>query len=62
MRTNKNTNSQTTVPKGYRLRPSTHRLIKQSQLTLDATQDKVITMAIKLFRKTMIISKTKINK
>ena len=55
--------SQAKISKGYRLKPSTHRLIKQVQRSLNITQDKIITMAIKLFRKeTGNKVKTRINK
>ncbi len=47
MRTGKITNS--TVSKGYRLKPSTHNMIKKIQLHLNGTQDKVIRAAIKLY-------------
>jgi len=52
----KNNKNFTTVSKGYRLRPSIHRLIKQVQRSLNATQDKIIGTAIKLFRKETGIS------
>jgi hypothetical protein len=56
-------NKKNTISKGYRLRPSTHRLIKQVQRTLHATQDKIISMAVKLFRKeTEKSGKTKFTK
>lgn len=48
MKTGK-TNIQT-VPKGYRLKPSTHELIKRIQLRLHSTQDNVISSALKLYR------------
>jgi len=47
MRTGKITNS--TVSKGYRLKPSTHIMIKKIQMNLNSTQDKVIRAAIKLY-------------
>lgn len=39
---------QVTVSKGYRLKPATHRLIKRLQHSLNATQEKVISSAVKL--------------
>ncbi len=38
-----------TTPKGYRLRPSTHRQIKNMQKELKLSQEKIIRSAIKLF-------------
>ena len=37
------------VSKGYRLKPSTHEMIKKIQLRLDSTQDNVISTALKLY-------------
>jgi len=51
MKTNKISAAQKKISKGYRLKPSTHRLIKKLQRSLNTTQDKIISMAIKLFRK-----------
>jgi len=52
-----------TISKGYRLRPSTHKLIKQVQLSLNATQDKILSMALVLLRKERkLTGKSKINK
>ena len=63
MKKTKNIKSRETVSKGYRLRPSTHKLIKQVQRSLNATQDKIITMAIRLFRRETVKSfKSKFNK
>ena len=63
MRHNKNITSKATISKGYRLRPSTHKLIKRIQRSLNATQDRIISLAIKLFQKEAGIStKSKINK
>ena len=47
MRTGKITNS--TVSKGYRLKPSTHIMIKKIQMNLNSTQDKVIRAAMKVY-------------
>lgn len=38
-----------TIPRGYRLKASTHRLIKKVQEELNLSQDKVILRAIKLY-------------
>lgn len=63
MKNNKNTETHTTVSKGYRLKPSTHKLIKQVQQTLNFTQEKIIRKAIKLFaRETGISGKAKVTK
>jgi hypothetical protein len=63
MKTNKKNNLKTTVSKGYRLKPSTHKLIKQVQRSLNATQDRILSTAIKLFRKeSEITGKQKVNK
>jgi hypothetical protein len=37
------------VSKGYRLKPSTHNMIKKIQHQLNGTQDKVISSAMKLY-------------
>jgi hypothetical protein len=37
------------VPKGYRLKPSTHRLIGKIQEMMQADQDKVISSACRKF-------------
>ena len=42
-------NSFITVSKGYRLKPSTHSMIKKIQVNLNSTQDKVIRAAIKMY-------------
>jgi retron-type reverse transcriptase len=47
MRTGKITNL--TVSKGYRLKPSTHNMIKKIQMHLNGTQDKVIRAAMKMY-------------
>ena len=47
MRPGKNTAA--TISKGYRLKPSTHNMIKKIQLHLNGTQDKVIRAAMKLY-------------
>jgi hypothetical protein len=38
-----------TIPRGYRLKESTHKLIKKVQEELNSSQDKVIARAMKLF-------------
>jgi retron-type reverse transcriptase len=48
MKPGKNYNS--TVSKGYRLKPSTHNMIKKVQVQMSGTQDKVIRSAMKLYR------------
>ena len=45
----KNTKNIQTVSKGYRLKPSTHNLIKKIQSHLSSTQDRVISSAMKLY-------------
>jgi hypothetical protein len=52
MKTNNNKNKiqQVKISKGYRLKPSTHRLIKKLQHSLNTTQDKIISIAIKLLQ------------
>lgn len=47
MKIHKNTGS--TVSKGYRLKPSTHNMIKKTQILVSGTQDKVIRAAMKLY-------------
>jgi hypothetical protein len=42
-------NSVTTISKGYRLKPSTHNMIKKIQAVSNSTQDKVIRAAMKLY-------------
>jgi len=42
-------NITTTVSKGYRLRPSTHNMIKKIQNLSNSTQDKVIRAAMKMY-------------
>lgn len=41
--------NRTTVSKGYRLKPSTHRVVKKIQIQLNSTQDKVISSALRLY-------------
>ncbi|HJY63060.1 MAG TPA: hypothetical protein VJ455_02810 [Ignavibacteria bacterium] len=54
---------QTKISKGYRLKPSTHKLIKQVQSSLNITQDRIISTAVKLFRKEKgMQGKPKVNK
>lgn len=38
-----------TISKGYRLKPSTHNMIKKVQVISNSTQDKVIRNAMKLY-------------
>ena len=38
-----------TVAKGYRLKPETHKMIKQIQKKLKGSQDKIISDALKGF-------------
>lgn len=38
-----------TIPRGYRLKASTHVLIKKVQAELNFSQDKVISRAVKLY-------------
>ncbi len=38
-----------TIARGYRLKASTHKLIKKVQMELNSSQDEVITKAIKLY-------------
>jgi hypothetical protein len=40
-----------TIARGYRLKPSTHRLIKKIQTELNLSQDKIISKAVKVFYK-----------
>ena len=40
-----------TVPKGYRLKPATHRLIEKVQYELKCSKDKIISEAVKLYHK-----------
>jgi hypothetical protein len=42
-------NNVITVSKGYRLKPSTHNMIKKIQAVSNSTQDKVIRAAMKLY-------------
>jgi type IV secretory pathway VirB6-like protein len=42
-----------TIPRGYRLKASTHKLIKKIQEELNSSQDKVIARAMKLFYETI---------
>ncbi|HEY3250880.1 MAG TPA: hypothetical protein VGK25_07150 [Ignavibacteria bacterium] len=41
----------TKISKGYRLKPSTHKLIKKLQQLLNTSQDAVISSSVKLFHK-----------
>jgi hypothetical protein len=38
-----------TIPRGYRLKASTHTLIKKVQAELNSSQDKVIARAVRLY-------------
>ena len=51
-----------TVPKGYRLRPETHRLIEKVQYELRCSKDKVISEAVKLYHKEVKKTNNKNNK
>lgn len=48
MKNKKNTQAQTKISKGYRLKPSTHRQIKKLQNSLNICQDSVMSMALRL--------------
>ena len=37
------------VSKGYRLKPSTHNLVKKIQIVSNSTQDKVISRALRVY-------------
>lgn len=50
-----------TVSKGYRLKPSTHKLIKKVQQLLSISQDAVISQSVTLFRKGLGITVKKHN-
>jgi len=50
-----------TIPKGYRLKPSTHKLIKALQKKLKLSQEKVIRTAVRFFYKDIKITKHEIN-
>jgi len=39
----------TTIPKGYRLKPATHRFIKAVQKELNLSQEKVISAAMTFY-------------
>jgi len=41
-----------TVPKGYRLKPSTHELIEKVQQKLKCSKDEVLSKAVMLFYRT----------
>jgi hypothetical protein len=45
----KKTMKNQTIPRGYRLKESTHRLIKKVQMELNLSQDKVIAKAVRLY-------------
>lgn len=50
MKTNKTLNkTNNKISKGYRLKHSTHRMIKKIQVILNNTQDKVISSAIRSY-------------
>jgi hypothetical protein len=42
-----------TIPRGYRLKASTHKLIKKVQEELNLSQDKVIVRALKMYYSTV---------
>jgi hypothetical protein len=46
-----------TISKGYRLKPATHRLIKTVQKKLNLSQEKVIRAALRLYCKNVNKSK-----
>jgi polyribonucleotide nucleotidyltransferase len=43
----------TTIARGYRLKASTHKLIKKVQEELNLNQDKVILRAVKMYYKSI---------
>lgn len=45
-----------TIARGYRLKASTHKLIKKMQTELNLSQEKVILKAIRLYYKSIIDS------
>lgn len=47
----KNKKQSIKISKGYRLKPSTHRMIKKVQRSFNVTQDKIISMALRFFVK-----------
>lgn len=47
----------TTIARGYRLKASTHKLIKKVQGELNLNQDKVILRAVKMFYKSIKASR-----
>jgi len=49
--TKKTTAVQTTIAKGYRLKPSTHKMIKRVQKLLKISQDAVISQSLMIFLK-----------
>ena len=51
-----------TVPKGYRLKPATHRLIEKLQYKLKCSKDKIISEAVELYYKEAIKLKSKNNR
>lgn len=42
-----------TIPRGYRLKASTHKLIKKVQEELNLSQDKVIVRAMRMYYSTV---------
>jgi hypothetical protein len=42
------------VPKGYRLKPSTHKLINKIQEIIQADQDKAISSACRMFYRELL--------
>ncbi|MEO8514427.1 MAG: hypothetical protein ABI543_12775 [Ignavibacteria bacterium] len=42
-------NNTATISKGYRLKPSTHNMVKKIQNISNSTQDKVVRAAMKLY-------------
>ena len=47
----------TTIARGYRLKASTHKLIKKVQEELNLNQDKVILRAVKMYYKSIKASR-----
>lgn len=47
------------IPKGYRLKISTHKKIKELQVILNGSQETVVSRAIRFYMKEMINKKVK---
>ena len=52
----------TTIARGYRLKASTHKLIKKVQEELNLNQDKVILRAVKMYYKSIKASRENQNR